>query len=127
MNRREFVKALAGIPLLGLLVKVPKAEKGEYREIDCLTFNGASHRVDSTWDNDFIIDLGYIDVWDSKAGRTLASGPIETEDWLVERYKDESGDWHERVLLGVPPADRYWDKESPPSLSYWNGQEWIRT
>lgn len=27
MNRREFVKALAGIPLLGLLVKVPKAEE----------------------------------------------------------------------------------------------------
>lgn len=24
MNRREFVKALVGIPLLGLLVKVPK-------------------------------------------------------------------------------------------------------
>ena len=26
MNRREFVKALAGIPLLGLLVNVPKVE-----------------------------------------------------------------------------------------------------
>ena len=29
MHRREFVKALAGIPLLGLLVKVPKGEERE--------------------------------------------------------------------------------------------------
>lgn len=27
MNHREFVKVLAGIPLLGLLVKLPKAEE----------------------------------------------------------------------------------------------------
>ena len=26
MNRREFVKALAGVPLLGFLAKLPKAE-----------------------------------------------------------------------------------------------------
>ena len=28
MNRREFVKALVGMPLLGLLAKLPKAKKG---------------------------------------------------------------------------------------------------
>jgi len=27
MNRRDFVKALAGVPLLGLLAKLPKAEE----------------------------------------------------------------------------------------------------
>ena len=27
MNRREFVKALAGVPLLGLLAKLPRAEE----------------------------------------------------------------------------------------------------
>ena len=33
MNRRDFVKALAGIPLLGLLVKVPEAK--ELRAAQC--------------------------------------------------------------------------------------------
>ena len=47
MNRRDFAKALAGIPLLGLLAKVPEA-KDPYHEIDI--FNGASHQVDLTWD-----------------------------------------------------------------------------
>ena len=32
MNRREFVKALAGILPLGLLAKLPKAESDEWRE-----------------------------------------------------------------------------------------------
>jgi len=33
MNRREFVKALAGIPLVGLLAKLPKAEEHESYEL----------------------------------------------------------------------------------------------
>jgi len=105
MNRREFVKALVGVPLLGLLMKLPE-RKEPYREIDCLTFNGASRRVDLTW-----------------ANRSI--GDDEPEDWLVERYKDENGDWHERVLVGSPPADLHWDEESLPGTSFWNGQKWI--
>ena len=105
MNRRDFVKALAGIPLLGLLARLTKAEGG----------------LNPNMPN----DLGHIDVWDSKTGRELFSGPIKPEDWLVERYKDENGDWHERVLVGSPPADLHWDEESLPGLSFWNGQKWI--
>ena len=115
MNRREFVKALAGVSLLGVLARLPKAQEGIN-----LIMPG---------------DPGYVDI--SPQGIDLLSGaedqpPYELhadigegEDWLVERYKDENGDWHERVLVGSPPADLHWDEESLPGTSFWNGQKWI--
>lgn len=47
MNRRRFLEALAGIPVPGLLVKVPEAK--EYREI--ITLDHYSHQTDC-WDVD---------------------------------------------------------------------------
>lgn len=81
MNRRDLMKALAGIPLLGLLVKLPET-KDRYHEIDVLTFNGASHRVDSTWD--------YTLIGDEEPFLTMAS-----------------------------------NKTSGPTMTYWDGQQWI--
>jgi len=54
MNRREFVKALAGIPLLGLLARAPKAKEGWN-----LTMPGDPEYVDASTGSTKYILFGY--------------------------------------------------------------------
>jgi len=64
MNRREFVRTLAGIPLLGLLVRVPKTKEelhlimpGDPDYIDVGIGGGKGINLV------FPDDSGYIEVW----------------------------------------------------------------
>ena len=77
MNRREFVKALAGAPLLGLLVKLPKAEEGLR-----LIMPG---------------DSGYVDVSVGQGElNILESGDPRYVDWA--RYVDWESDWTRDIV-----------------------------
>lgn len=77
MNRREFVRTLAGLPLLGLLVKVPKAEEGLH-----LIMPG---------------DPGYVDVSVGQGElNILESGDPRYVDWA--RYVDWESDWTRDIV-----------------------------
>jgi len=147
MNRREFVKALAEVSLLGVLAKLPRAEANTRGLLPAAMF-----------DKDCIVPScpDYIDVSASSSRHTVIYDmrPLGTNaelfeaaynelaldaqkqpafelsndggDWMLERYKDENGEWQTRAIFGSPPTDLHWDNDPTPGMSYWNGQEWVR-
>ena len=138
MNRRDILKALGGIPLLGLLAKVPKRKPTLIRPVE----NWYISEPESEWhmmvyEGDQLISDDDPDDAFEAAYAALRAGaeeqpPYELDlegdpslDWLVERYNDENGDWQERVWLGTPPTDLHWDDDPTPGMSYWDGQAWI--
>lgn len=122
MNRREFAKALAGIPLLGLLAKLPKA-KDPYHEIDVLTFNGASQRVEGRANILF-------DDWEAEKMRDPEFRAIAEE--LEPAYEAARGGVLDALRSsGLPMSneDSFYTTSSNatrgPILTYWDGQGWI--
>ena len=139
MNRREFVKALAGIPLLGLLAKLPKAQEGinlimpgdpGYIDISVsspwhtMVYEG--NRLVSDDDPAGLFGAAYNELALDSEKQPAFELSNDGGDWMLDRYKDENGDWQTRVMFGSPPTDLHWDNDPTPGISYWNGQEWIR-
>ena len=119
MNRRDFVKALAGIPLLGLLVKVPEA-KDPYHEVDVLTFDGASHRQED-W---YIADPE--SEWHTMVyeGNRLISDDDPND--LFEAGQAEPPNGVYTYIGDTEPFSATTPSNNISVLMWWNGEEYIR-
>jgi len=118
MNRRDFVKALAGIPLLGLLVKVPEQEE-EFK----LIMPGDPDYIDVTVGNKGELNLimpgdpGYIDV--------SVSSPWHTMVYEGNRLISDDGPDYRYIGHKEPCLTTASNMTSGLVVTYWDGQEWI--
>ena len=95
MNRRDFVKALAGIPLLGLLVKVP--EKKE----DVLETAYAELRLGAEKQPPYELSVG---------------NTAMAHDGVLNALRASGLPWFYTTSSSTTNG---------PTMTYWDGQEWI--